>query len=96
VDLLHGVQMMGAKKFPSPCVSGSKLSKLDRDPLSDASEYRNVVGDFMGLHFNKAWNIFLCQLAMSTYALPNNRSLDSGETSPKILQRKTASWPFLF
>jgi hypothetical protein len=39
LDLLHGVQMMGAKKFPSPCVSGSKLSKLDRDPLSDALEY---------------------------------------------------------
>jgi hypothetical protein len=43
-DLLHRVNMLGAKPAFSPCSSGSKLSKLAGDPLPDQHEYRSVVG----------------------------------------------------
>jgi hypothetical protein len=36
--------MLGAKPATSPCSAGSKLSKLDGDPLLDFTEYRQVVG----------------------------------------------------
>jgi len=43
-DLLHRVQMLGAKPAKSPCSSGAKLSKFDGEVLSDPTEYRHVVG----------------------------------------------------
>jgi hypothetical protein len=43
-DLLHRVQMQGAKPSTSPCSSSTKLSKFDGVTLSDPSEYRHVVG----------------------------------------------------
>ncbi|XP_062173574.1 uncharacterized protein LOC133879040 [Alnus glutinosa] len=43
-DLLHRVQMQGAKPSTSPCSSSTKLSKFDGVPLSDPSEYSHVVG----------------------------------------------------
>jgi hypothetical protein len=43
-DLLHRVQMLGAKLAKSPCSSGAKLSKFDGEVLSDPTEYRHVVG----------------------------------------------------
>ena len=45
-DLLIRVKMAGAKPVPTPCVSGSKLSKFQGDPLSDPKEYRHIVGAF--------------------------------------------------
>lgn len=39
-----GTHMLGAKPATSPCSAGSKLSKLDGDPLPDFTEYRQVVG----------------------------------------------------
>lgn len=36
--------MIGAKPYASPCISGSKLSKFDADPLLDPSPYRHIVG----------------------------------------------------
>jgi hypothetical protein len=44
VDLLHRANMVGAKPYNSPCISGSKLSKFDGDPLPDPSLYRHLVG----------------------------------------------------
>jgi hypothetical protein len=44
VDLLHRAKMVGAKPYNSPCISGSKLSKFDGDPLPDPSLYRHLVG----------------------------------------------------
>ena len=43
-DLLHRVRMLGAKPATSPCPSGTKLSRLDGDPLPDPREYKSVVG----------------------------------------------------
>jgi hypothetical protein len=43
-ELLHRTRMLGAKPTPSPCPAGSKLSKLDGEPLLDSTEYRQVVG----------------------------------------------------
>eukprot|EP00268_Persea_americana_P031619 TRINITY_DN30830_c2_g1_i1.p1 TRINITY_DN30830_c2_g1~~TRINITY_DN30830_c2_g1_i1.p1 ORF type:complete len:165 (+),score=21.71 TRINITY_DN30830_c2_g1_i1:236-730(+) len=44
LDLLKKYKMDGAKPCSSPVVSGSKLSILDGDPLSNPSEYRSAVG----------------------------------------------------
>jgi hypothetical protein len=35
--------MDGAKPAKSPCASGSKLSKLEGEPLHDPTTYRQVV-----------------------------------------------------
>jgi hypothetical protein len=43
-ELLNRTRMIGAKPAPSPCPAGSKLSKLDGEPLPDPTEYRQVVG----------------------------------------------------
>jgi hypothetical protein len=43
-DLLHRVNMMGAKPSKSPCSSGAKLSKFDGTTLLDPTPSRNVVG----------------------------------------------------
>lgn len=44
VDLLCKPKMDGAKQYSSPVISGSKLSVLDGDPLSDPSKYHSAVG----------------------------------------------------
>jgi hypothetical protein len=36
--------MAGAKPAKSPCLSGSKLYRFDRETLLDPSEYQSVVG----------------------------------------------------
>lgn len=38
--------MVGAKSYPAPCVSGTKLSSTDGDPLAskEATLYRKIVG----------------------------------------------------
>jgi len=36
--------MIGAKPYRSPCVSGSKLSSHQGDPIANISEYRQLVG----------------------------------------------------
>jgi hypothetical protein len=83
VDLLHHVRMMGAREFSSPCVLGSKLCKLDGDPSSDASKHRHVVGALRYCTLTRP-KLSLCQPVISTYALPNYSSLESGIMSPKI------------
>jgi hypothetical protein len=42
IDLLHNSKMVGAKPYPAPTVSSSKLSALEGDPLSepDITPYR--------------------------------------------------------
>ncbi len=42
-DLLLKTHMDGAKPAKSPCASGSKLSKLEGEPLHDPTTYRQVV-----------------------------------------------------
>jgi hypothetical protein len=37
------MKMTGAKLAPTPCITGAKLSKFSRDPLSDPTEYINMV-----------------------------------------------------
>jgi hypothetical protein len=44
MDLLHKAHMIGAKPFSFTCVFGSKLSSSDGDPLSNITEYRQLVG----------------------------------------------------
>jgi hypothetical protein len=44
LDALHRAPMVGANPYAAPCVLGSKLSSLSGEPLTDASEYRSVVG----------------------------------------------------
>jgi hypothetical protein len=43
-ELLHKTNMSGAKPSKSPCTSGSKLSRLDGEALTDPTSYRQVVG----------------------------------------------------
>jgi hypothetical protein len=43
-DLLHRANMQDAKPAKSPSPFGLKLSKYDGHPLSDPTEYRQVVG----------------------------------------------------
>jgi len=43
-DLLHRTHMEGAKPASTPCSTDRKLSRFDRDPLTDPSEYRHIVG----------------------------------------------------
>ena len=43
-DILHRTKMVGAKPYSAPTVSGSKMSQFDGDPLSDGTEYRQIVG----------------------------------------------------
>lgn len=45
--------MDGAKPYSSPVVSGSKLSLLDGDPLSNPSEYRSAVGTLQYLTWTR-------------------------------------------
>jgi hypothetical protein len=42
-DLLYKTHMVEAKPSKTPCTSGSKLSKLDGEPLADPTLYRQVV-----------------------------------------------------
>lgn len=42
--LLDRTNMLGAKPYSAPCVSGQKLSKLEGDPLPDPTIYRHIVG----------------------------------------------------
>ena len=44
IDLLDSVNLIGIRPYRAPCVSGTKLSKFDGDPLLDPSEYRHTVG----------------------------------------------------
>jgi len=43
-DLLHRVNMEGAKPYPAPCTSGKRLTTSDGDPLPDPSFYHHIVG----------------------------------------------------
>jgi len=43
-DLLTRTHMQDSKTCPTPLASGSKLSAYDGAPLSDATEYRSIVG----------------------------------------------------
>lgn len=43
-DLLTRTHMQDSKPCPTPLASGSKLSAYDGAPLSDATEYRSIVG----------------------------------------------------
>lgn len=42
--LLHKTHMTKAKPSKTPCISGSKLSKLEGDLLTDPTAYRQIVG----------------------------------------------------
>nr|CAN71469.1 hypothetical protein VITISV_038993 [Vitis vinifera] len=44
LDLLTRTHMQDSKPCPTPLASGSKLSAYDGAPLSDATEYRSIVG----------------------------------------------------
>lgn len=44
LDLLTRTHMQDSKPCPTPLASGSKLSAYDGAPLSDATEYRSLVG----------------------------------------------------
>ena len=44
VDLLAGVNMIGAKPHAAPCTSGQKLTKMDGDALPYPTTYRHIVG----------------------------------------------------
>ena len=44
IDLLDRVNLIGIRPYRALCVSGTKLSKFDGDPLLDPSEYRHTVG----------------------------------------------------
>ena len=43
-ELLHRAHMIGAKPYSTPTASGSKLSLHDGVALTDATEYRKIVG----------------------------------------------------
>lgn len=43
-DPLTRTHMQDSKTCPTPLASGSKLSAYDGAPLSDATEYRSIVG----------------------------------------------------
>ncbi|RVW86352.1 Retrovirus-related Pol polyprotein from transposon RE1 [Vitis vinifera] len=43
IDLLDCVNLIGIHPYRTSCVSGTKLSKFDGDPLLDSSEYRHIV-----------------------------------------------------
>ncbi|KAJ0094522.1 hypothetical protein Patl1_16541 [Pistacia atlantica] len=38
------LRMAGAKPASTPCTSGTKLSRLSGDPLTNPAEYRTLVG----------------------------------------------------
>lgn len=42
LDLLHKSNMLQAKPYSSPVTASAKLSKDDRDPLTDATLYRYI------------------------------------------------------
>jgi len=37
------MKVIGAKPAPTPCISGTKLSKLSGDPLADPTKYKSMV-----------------------------------------------------
>ena len=43
-DLLDRANMVGARPYKAPCLSGSKMLKFDGDLLVDPSEYRHIDG----------------------------------------------------
>jgi hypothetical protein len=43
-ELLQKTHMIEAKPSKTPCISGSKLSKLEGEPLTDPTPYRQIVG----------------------------------------------------
>ncbi|XP_062164898.1 uncharacterized mitochondrial protein AtMg00810-like [Alnus glutinosa] len=43
-DILARTHMTRARPAKSPCVFGSKLSRLNGEPLPDSNEYRSLVG----------------------------------------------------
>ncbi|XP_059446721.1 uncharacterized mitochondrial protein AtMg00810-like [Corylus avellana] len=75
-ELLHKTQMDGAKPSKSPCTSGSKLSRLDGETLSDPPPYRQVVGGTTVLHTYQTRNSLFSQPIVSTYACTIDHSLD--------------------
>ena len=44
LDILHRARMVGAKPYPAPCISGSKLSSVLDEPAHDVTSYRQIVG----------------------------------------------------
>jgi hypothetical protein len=44
LDLLDRTDMLGAKPYAAPCISGKKLTRFDGDPLSGPTSYRQVIG----------------------------------------------------
>jgi hypothetical protein len=42
-ELLQKTHMIKAKPCKTPCISGSKLSKLEGEPLTDPTPYRQIV-----------------------------------------------------
>jgi histone deacetylase 1/2 len=43
-DLLDHANMVGARPYKAPCISGSKMSKFDGNLLVNPFEYRHIVG----------------------------------------------------
>jgi hypothetical protein len=50
MDMMHRVNIVGAKPYSAPCTSDKWLTASDGDPLPDPSLYRHMIGALQFAH----------------------------------------------
>ena len=89
-DFLSRFNMLDSKLVTTPLLTSPKLTLHSGDPLSNPTQYRQLVGGLQSFHTARD---FLCSKSpMIIYASTNYRALDRHKTSPQVPLKISYSW----